>query len=160
MFCLSCSSSPTALACQASCQLSRPVISCIGGGQSSANINLYGEVAYVLLKLLQLSHSPSLPGLMSAQQNGYILRGIGGGQSSAYIKIYLNNISQKLRGIFYVLYFIQHCFLCHLSDIAVSEDAGIEPRIVPTSALAIRRPNHSARSHPMPKASRWCVQSI
>ncbi len=34
------------------------------------------------------------------------------------------------------------------SDSAVSEDAGIEPRTVATSALAVRRSNHSARSHP------------
>jgi hypothetical protein len=35
------------------------------------------------------------------------------------------------------------------SDSAVSEDAGIEPRIVATSALAVRRhSNNSARSHP------------
>ncbi len=73
MFCLSCSSSPTALACQSSCRLNRPVISCIGGGQSSANINLYGKVANVLLELLQLSHSPGLPGLVPAQQTSYIL---------------------------------------------------------------------------------------
>jgi hypothetical protein len=29
-----------------------------------------------------------------------------------------------------------------------SEDAGIEPRTVATSAMAVRRSNHSARSHP------------
>jgi hypothetical protein len=44
-------------------------------------------------------------------------------------------------------YFIQHCFICHLSDSTVSEDAGIGPSIVATSALANRRFNHSARSH-------------
>jgi hypothetical protein len=33
-------------------------------------------------------------------------------------------------------------------QIPVSEDAGIEPRTVATSALAVRRPNHSAGSHP------------
>ncbi len=46
------------------------------------------------------------------------------------------------------LYFIQHCFICHPSDYTVSEDAGIEPRTVATSTLAVRRSNHSARSHP------------
>ncbi len=30
----------------------------------------------------------------------------------------------------------------------MSEDVGIEPRSVATSALAVRRSNHSARSHP------------
>jgi hypothetical protein len=43
--------------------------------------------------------------------------------------------------IFYIN-FIQHC-----SDSSVSEDAMIEPRTVATSALAIRRFNHSIRSH-------------
>ncbi len=34
------------------------------------------------------------------------------------------------------------------SDSNVSEDAGTEPRTVATSALAVKRSNHSARSHP------------
>jgi hypothetical protein len=40
--------------------------------------------------------------------------------------------------------------LLHLppSDSTVSEDAGIEPRTVATSALAVRRSNHSAKSNP------------
>jgi hypothetical protein len=42
---------------------------------------------------------------------------------------------------------IQHCFICRPSDSTVSEDAWIEPRTVATSALAVRRSNHSARSH-------------
>ncbi len=58
-----------------------------GGGQSSANIHLNGEVAYVLLKLLQLAHSPGLPGLVPAQQTNYILQGKGGGHSSANINL-------------------------------------------------------------------------
>jgi hypothetical protein len=54
--------------------------------------------------------------------------------------------------IFYVIYFIfiydiQHCFICRPSDSTVSEDAGIEPRTVVSAALAVRRSNHSARSH-------------
>ncbi len=40
-------------------------------------------------------------------------------------------------------YFIQHCFICRSSDSIVSVDAGIA-----TLALAVRRSNHSARSHP------------
>jgi hypothetical protein len=40
-----------------------------------------------------------------------------------------------------------HCFICRPSDSTVSEDAGIEPRTVATTALTIRRSNHSARSH-------------
>jgi hypothetical protein len=49
---------------------------------------------------------------------------------------------------FYVLYYNQHCFICCPSDSTVSEDAGIEPRTVATTALAVRCSNHSARSHP------------
>jgi hypothetical protein len=52
-------------------------------------------------------------------------------------------------GIFgFFQYFIQHCFICRPSDSSESEDAGIEPRTVVTSALAVRRSNHSAGSHP------------
>ncbi len=47
------------------------------------------------------------------------------------------------------MYNIQHCFICHPSDSTVSEDAGIEPRTVATTALAVRRSNHSDRSHPL-----------
>ncbi len=50
--------------------------------------------------------------------------------------------------IFSTYYDIQHCFVCCLSDSTVSEDAGIEHRTVATTALAVRRSNHSARSHP------------
>jgi hypothetical protein len=39
---------------------------------------------------------------------------------------------------------IQHCFLCRPSDSTVSEDAGIEPRTVATTALTVRRSNQSA----------------
>jgi len=54
------------------------------------------------------------------------------------------------RGIFlnFFRYFIQHCFICRPSDSTVSEDAGIEPRTVANTALAVRRSNHSAKSHP------------
>ena len=48
-------------------------------------------------------------------------------------------------GFFLCMYFIQHCFI---SDSPVSADAGIEPRTVATSALAVRRSSHSATSHP------------
>ncbi len=45
------------------------------------------------------------------------------------------------RGIFWIfsVYCIQHCFICRPSDSTVTEDAGIEPRTVATSALAVRR---------------------
>ncbi len=45
-------------------------------------------------------------------------------------------------------YNIQHCFICRPSDSTVPTDAGIEPRTVATCALAVRRSNHQARSHP------------
>ncbi len=48
---------------------------------------------------------------------------------------------------FFFMYDIQHCFICRLSDSIVSEDAGIEPRTVATTALADLIHN-SARSHP------------
>jgi hypothetical protein len=49
------------------------------------------------------------------------------------------------------MYFIQHCFTCRPSDSTVSEDAGIEPRNVATSALAVRSSINSARSHTLIK---------
>jgi hypothetical protein len=49
---------------------------------------------------------------------------------------------------FILMYDIQHCIICRPSDSAVPEDAKIEPRKVATTALAIRRSNHSARFHP------------
>jgi hypothetical protein len=46
----------------------------------------------------------------------------------------------------YLQYFIQQCFIFRPSDSTVSADAGMGPRTVATSALAVRRSN--ARSHP------------
>jgi hypothetical protein len=45
------------------------------------------------------------------------------------------------------MYCFQHCFICRPSGSTVSEGAGIEPRTVATSALAVRRSNHLGRSH-------------
>ena len=42
------------------------------------------------------------------------------------------------------MYDIQHCFICRPSDSTVSEDAGIEPRTVATTALTVKRSNPSA----------------
>jgi hypothetical protein len=42
---------------------------------------------------------------------------------------------------------IQHCSICRPSDSTASEDVGIEPRAVATTALTVRRSNHSSRSH-------------
>ncbi len=50
------------------------------------------------------------------------------------------------------VYFLQHCFICRLSDSTVSEDARIEPRTVATPSLTVRRSYHSARSHPLTEA--------
>jgi hypothetical protein len=47
-------------------------------------------------------------------------------------------------------FYVQYSTLLHLlpQDFTVSEDAGIEPRTVATTELAVvRRSNHSARSH-------------
>jgi hypothetical protein len=44
--------------------------------------------------------------------------------------------------VFSFLYDIHPGFICRPSDSTVSEDAGIEPRIVATGALAVRRSNH------------------
>jgi hypothetical protein len=55
------------------------------------------------------------------------------------------------------MYHIQHCFICRPLDSTVSEDAGIEPRTVATTALAVRHSNHSARSlpsHPVDEISK------
>jgi hypothetical protein len=41
------------------------------------------------------------------------------------------------------MYDIQHCFICRPSDSTVSEDTGIETRTVATTALAVRRSNHT-----------------
>ncbi len=45
-------------------------------------------------------------------------------------------------------FFIRHCFISRPSDSTVSGDAGIEPRTVATSALAVRRFNNLTRSNP------------
>jgi hypothetical protein len=49
--------------------------------------------------------------------------------------------------LFFFIYVIQHCFICHPSDSTASEDARIEPRTVTTLALTAGRSNHSARSY-------------
>jgi hypothetical protein len=48
----------------------------------------------------------------------------------------------------FFMYSIQHCFICRPSDSTVSENAGFEPGTVATTALAVRRSDHLARSHP------------
>jgi len=45
--------------------------------------------------------------------------------------------------------FIQHCFICRLSNSTVSENAGIDARTVATLALAVRCSDNFARSHPL-----------
>jgi hypothetical protein len=46
------------------------------------------------------------------------------------------------------MYDIKHCFICLPSDSTLTENAGIDFRTTATTALAVRRSNHSARSHP------------
>jgi len=49
----------------------------------------------------------------------------------------------------YLYVLIQHCFICLPLDSTMSEDAGIiTPSAVATLTSAVRRSNHSARSHP------------
>jgi hypothetical protein len=48
----------------------------------------------------------------------------------------------------FVMYVIQHCFICRPSDFTMSEDARIEPKTVVALELAVRRSNYLARSHP------------
>jgi len=45
------------------------------------------------------------------------------------------------------VYDFQHCSICRPSVSTVSKDTGIEPRTVATTALAVRRSNHSVGSH-------------
>jgi hypothetical protein len=53
----------------------------------------------------------------------------------------------KKRGIFW--FFIMYNTVSSAApQIPVSLDAGIEPRTVATTALTVRRSNHSAKSHP------------
>jgi hypothetical protein len=57
-------------------------------------------------------------------------------------------VTKLKRGTFFFMYYGQHFFICRPSDSTVSEDAGIEPRTVVTTALAVRRFKNSAKSHP------------
>ncbi len=45
------------------------------------------------------------------------------------------------------MYCIQHGLICRHSHSTILKGAGIEPRTVATSALAVRRSDHAARSH-------------
>ncbi len=51
--------------------------------------------------------------------------------------IFLSFILSRL--FLFFQYFVQYCFICR-----PSENAGIEPRIVATSTLAVRHSNHSS----------------
>jgi hypothetical protein len=54
----------------------------------------------------------------------------------------LGTLKEGFFGFFLFMYDIQHCF----PTVSEPEHAGIEPRTVATTALAVRRSNHSARS--------------
>ena len=61
----------------------------------------------------------------------------------------ISSLYEPKRGTFLIfLYDIQQGFICRPSDSTVPQDAGIEPRTVATTALAVRSSNHSAKSHP------------
>ncbi len=64
------------------------------------------------------------------------------------IAFYTCNVHKGRFFEFFFMYEIQHCFICRPSDSTVSEDAVIETETVATTALAVRRSNHWARSHP------------
>ncbi len=51
------------------------------------------------------------------------------------------NYFKEKEDFFLHKYGIPHCFICRHSDSIVSEDAGSEPRIVETLALAVRSSN-------------------
>jgi hypothetical protein len=55
----------------------------------------------------------------------------------------LKSLQGDLKFLFCFIYFIQHCVICRPSDSTVSEDAGIEPRTVATSVLAVGRSIHA-----------------
>ncbi len=69
---------------------------------------------------------------------------------SVYVSLYGHGQRRKDKGdfrdFFLFMNVIQHCFICRPTDL--SDDAGIEPRTVPTLALTARRSNQSARSDP------------
>jgi hypothetical protein len=56
----------------------------------------------------------------------------------------------RIKGFFsdFKKYFVQQCFISRPLDYTVSEDAGIEPRIVATFAVKVRCSTHLARSDP------------
>ncbi len=59
------------------------------------------------------------------------------GRKSIEVKIKTEKINRGIKKkFFFSMYCIQHCFICRPSDSTVSEDAGIQPRTVATSALA------------------------
>ncbi len=57
-------------------------------------------------------------------------------------------MKQEQKGIFSDFFFLCTKFNTASSEFTVSEDVGIDPRAVATTALAVGRSNHPARSHP------------
>ncbi len=74
-----------------------------------------------------------------------LLIGRGAGQGLPDGIIFLKG---DFLAFYFLMYDIQHCFICHPSNFTVSEDARIEPRTVASLALTARCSNHLARSHP------------
>ncbi len=119
-----------------------------GGGQGGGG----GEPLNRILNAL------SNRGLLS-QQNGkfyYVGGEKGGGASSnnavssAAATVTTGLTSWKFKGGFLFLSTVLYSRLLHLPAPhipPVSEDTGIKPRAVATTALAVRRSNHSAKSH-------------
>jgi hypothetical protein len=63
--------------------------------------------------------------------------------------------SKALKGDFLDFYDIQHCFICRPSDSTVSEDAGIEPRTVANTALAVSKAKPHAVFYRLPSLFRF-----
>ncbi len=72
--------------------------------------------------------------------------GVGASLLNSLNANYITKIEEFFWSFSFFMYDIQQGFICRSSYSTVSEDAGIEPRA--TTALAVRRSNHSARSHP------------
>jgi hypothetical protein len=118
--------------------------------------NIEKEVLHSFFLSSSLGSTSSLRQLIMRQSSIHLLSHSFFSLCSRYIFICLCSLAvgwgvalnyQQANFCFF-MNFIQHCFICCPSDSIVSEEAGIEPRTVATSAMAVRRSNHS-RSHPL-----------
>ncbi len=74
---------------------------------------------------------------------------------SLYSRVYDTRwTKQRIRALYEFIIF-QYCFIFRPTDSTVSEDANNESKTVETSAMAVRRCNHSARSYPHMKHTKY-----